>query len=247
MPAALDLRNQRFGRLVALEPTELRDGSNIIWRCECDCGKIHLASVRNLRGGFVRSCGCLSRDIHAGLALNLRGQRFGRLLVLKSTNKRTTDGSVIWKCKCDCGSEVLVPAKSLVSEHTKSCGCLQKERAFEQRVLPEGKAAFNAVLRMYKRHAKERNLSWELTEEQALELFTSSCHYCGAPPSNHRKPVSANGGFRYNGIDRIDSNKPYILENVVSCCKYCNRAKGKMKYEDFLVLANRIATRHPRK
>ena len=33
-----------------------------------------------------------------------------------------------WKCKCDCGNEKFVEYSKLVSGHTKSCGCLQKER-----------------------------------------------------------------------------------------------------------------------
>lgn len=34
-----------------------------------------------------------------------------------------------WKCKCKCGNEVIVDTRNLNSGHTKSCGCLQKEKA----------------------------------------------------------------------------------------------------------------------
>ena len=37
----------------------------------------------------------------------------------------------------------------------------------------------------------------------------------------------------YNGIDRIDSTKGYFNDNVVSCCKVCNRAKSNLSLEDF--------------
>jgi hypothetical protein len=30
------------------------------------------------------------------------------------------------------------------------------------------------------------------------------------------------GEWVYNGIDRVDNNKQYIKENLVSCCKKCN-------------------------
>ena len=36
-----------------------------------------------------------------------------------------------WKCKCDCGNEIIVSGKHLRSGNTKSCGCYQKERAIQ--------------------------------------------------------------------------------------------------------------------
>ncbi len=32
----------------------------------------------------------------------------------------------VWRCRCDCEKELLVSAKSLVSGHVKSCGCLAR-------------------------------------------------------------------------------------------------------------------------
>ena len=33
-----DLTNQRFGKLIALYPTDKRSGSSVVWHCKCDCG-----------------------------------------------------------------------------------------------------------------------------------------------------------------------------------------------------------------
>ena len=33
-------------------------------------------------------------------------------------------GSILWRCRCDCGNEVLVEAAQLASGNRKSCGCL---------------------------------------------------------------------------------------------------------------------------
>jgi hypothetical protein len=35
---------------------------------------------------------------------NLIGQKFNKLLVLEKTSQRE-GGSIVWKCKCDCGKE----------------------------------------------------------------------------------------------------------------------------------------------
>ncbi len=53
--------------------------------------------------------------------LELTGQRYGRLVVLRQAEnigKRTA-----WLCRCDCGNEVVVRTDRLRSGHTTSCGC----------------------------------------------------------------------------------------------------------------------------
>lgn len=60
--AALDLRGQRFGRLIVLEETTKRKKQCIVWKCLCDCGKQVECSSEMLRRGRVRSCGCLQEE-----------------------------------------------------------------------------------------------------------------------------------------------------------------------------------------
>lgn len=54
----LDLSNQRFGKLLALKPTEKRRNHFVVWLCRCDCGKQHEVTSNALRAGRIRSCGC---------------------------------------------------------------------------------------------------------------------------------------------------------------------------------------------
>lgn len=54
-----DLTGQRFGKLVALEPTEERQGRFIKWKCRCECGTITYVASGNLKSGHTQSCGCL--------------------------------------------------------------------------------------------------------------------------------------------------------------------------------------------
>lgn len=58
--------------------------------------------------------------------INLKNKRFTRLLVL-SENGRDIFGTILWKCKCDCGNIVTIRSHSLISKHTRSCGCLNRE------------------------------------------------------------------------------------------------------------------------
>lgn len=61
--------------------------------------------------------------------IDLTGQVFERLTVVERDHVK--DGLVFWKCLCTCGQKILVRTKSLRSGNTKSCGCLQKQRAKE--------------------------------------------------------------------------------------------------------------------
>jgi hypothetical protein len=58
MPGKINISELRFGRLIALEPTEKRSAGKTVWRCKCDCGNECLAAVDHLRDGRRISCGC---------------------------------------------------------------------------------------------------------------------------------------------------------------------------------------------
>ena len=63
--------------------------------------------------------------------LGLQGKTFGRLYVIEyvSTNKH---GKSMWRCKCDCGNEIIAQGSHLKNGHTQSCGCLHAESARER-------------------------------------------------------------------------------------------------------------------
>ena len=125
-----DLTEKRFGRLTAIRPTEQRQGTSVIWECKCDCGNIAYVSSRKLTLGHTQSCGCLQKEKAADIAkkriVDLTGQRFGRLLVVRATDLRSNN-KVVWECKCDCGNTVNVIGTLLRNGKTASCGCLRKE------------------------------------------------------------------------------------------------------------------------
>ncbi len=60
--------------------------------------------------------------------MDLVKQKFNRLEVIKFSHNDKYS-SRIWKCKCECGNIVLASTNSLRRNNTKSCGCLQKEKA----------------------------------------------------------------------------------------------------------------------
>lgn len=124
-----DLKNKKFVRLqvLDLDIKKTEQYNRIYWLCKCDCGNIVSVSKGSLYSGKSKSCGCYKKEETKKARFNdLTGKRFGKLLVVKylgyNKNNRST-----WLCRCDCGNEKEVLQNSLVTEKTKSCGCLFKE------------------------------------------------------------------------------------------------------------------------
>ena len=57
--------------------------------------------------------------------LNLTGQKYGRLTVVKQSEYKNK--KVYWLCKCDCGNFCKVPTGNLRSGNTTSCGCIHRD------------------------------------------------------------------------------------------------------------------------
>ena len=115
---ATDLTGQRFGKLVAIRETDERRNRSIMWECKCDCGNTTYVRAIALRSNGTQSCGCVSAD----RAVDLTGQRFGKLTAIKPTDERR-NRSVMWECKCDCGNTTYVRVGNLRPGGTTSCGC----------------------------------------------------------------------------------------------------------------------------
>lgn len=62
--------------------------------------------------------------------LELVGERFGRLIVIE--NAGNVGRYPAWRCRCDCGREIISTTPKLRSGNTRSCGCLRKEIAGER-------------------------------------------------------------------------------------------------------------------
>ena len=153
MSGKIDLTGQKFGRLTVLEDVG-RKNRGVIWRCLCECGTIKDIKSGSLQSGATKSCGCLVK-------LDLIGQVFGRLTVVEKI-KRTKKGERIkWFCRCSCGNETCVVGTDLVSGHTQSCGCYNKERTSETSINNLVGARFGRllVLREYGRDSRQK-LIW---------------------------------------------------------------------------------------
>lgn len=58
-------------------------------------------------------------------SIDLTGQQFHYLTVIERAGN-TADGHAQWKCRCQCGNEILVASNVLRRGHAQSCGCWRK-------------------------------------------------------------------------------------------------------------------------
>lgn len=157
------------------------------------------------------------------------GTRFGLLIVVKRLGSNM-EGKTIFLCKCDCGNDRIVTGHALKRGTIRSCGCTNPNK---NRI--GGNREFNQSFSGYKQGAKRRGLSFELSPDDVKRMFNGECFYCGAIPSMGKN------GYTRNGIDRIDSEKGYTLDNCVSCCTECNFLKSDTPYQEFIDRINAIA------
>lgn len=166
------------------------------------------------------------------------GIRFGKLVVRRRTGTDVRPGGTIplWECVCDCGKVCIVRGTALRKKETRSCGCMRDY----QKNSPD--APLNEVIAFYKVNAKLRSIQFQLSKEEFRTLITKNCHWCGDPPSIFRKTGFAE--LLHGGVDRLDPNKDYTVENCVPSCKVCNWMKSNLGVSQFIEHLHKIVRRH---
>lgn len=107
-----------------------KKNNRLYYYCKCDCGNFTWVRSDSITGKRVtKSCGCLAKNSFFKIK-DIRNIKFGRLTAIEPTDRRyKSNGSVIWKCICDCGNTTYIEESSLSNGAIKSCGCLGKENS----------------------------------------------------------------------------------------------------------------------
>ena len=164
------------------------------------------------------------------------GKTIGNLRLDRYTEIK--DGRRSYILVCTCGKEILGTnlsiqraEEALKTQNVSGCmNCIRKSRAENK---AQGDGAYRDIFVRYKKGAKNRNINWELSFQQAAQLFAGNCVYCGdAPKGSYSR--SKYYKTPYNGIDRVNTKLGYIPTNVVSCCRACNVAKHEFTVDEFM-------------
>lgn len=187
-----------------------------------------------------------------------KGLKFNMLTSVRYVE--TKNNKPIWIFLCDCGKEVSRRFEAVKLGVTVNCGCIKKERK-KYLIVNERKPrkktvknldevvergtviSVNNLFKEYKRSSLKRKHSFEINIDYFKKLIFNNCFYCKSEPSQLIKLNSykeLRKGILYNGIDRVINTIGYTVENTVSCCGWCNRAKGKNTQENFFKYLKRV-------
>lgn len=212
---------RKFGRLLVTEEIDSLsyvqpNGKNRkirLFSCVCDCGVIKAYRRDVLVSNKTKSCGCLRIDTNISRLEDPTGQTFNRLTV------RSRDPvSYNCICECECGNTVEVKIAHLKNGNTKSCGCLQKEKA---------------SISIMKRHhtlrvLSGRNANEPLTEESEIQrqVFRETVLKDILKRDNYCCVWCSKQGVKFN-VHHIDTwastpERRFDKTNVVTLCRECH-------------------------
>lgn len=172
------------------------------------------------------------------LIKNLFGKKFGYMTIVNKTKK--IQNHRYWLCKCECGNKKFIRIDWIQNNKNLNCGCKTSKLMRKSHIDNYGEQSKKELFRNYKRLAKIRNLSFKLKYKTFLTLTQQNCYYCGLSPKQIMKSKNNNGDYIYNGLDRLNNNQGYTLQNSVPCCKQCNWAKVDLSKEKFLNWINKV-------
>lgn len=83
----------------------------------------------------------------------------------------------------------------------------------------------------YKHSAVVKGKEFHITKDQFMELWQKPCYYCSA-------------SIQTIGIDRVNNERGYTVDNIVPCCKLCNYAKQGLSKAEFVALCMSVVDTH---
>jgi len=80
----------------------------------------------------------------------------------------------------------------------------------------------------YRKSAQRSGRQFSLSLPDFLRIISLPCHYCGIYDNRI-------------GVDRVDNQRGYLLDNCVPCCKPCNLMKRSMPVDLFIKKCKEVA------
>jgi len=141
-------------------------------------------------------------------------------------------GKYRFTCDCKCGTQFDARPSDVIRKITKSCGCLKPK---------VNGTLTRTVLCKIRAKARARNIECSITLEylqSILDSQNSKCPYSGIEITF---PASARDSSFTASLDRIDSTKGYIEDNVQWVDKRINSMKNDMSEQEFVELCDKVA------
>lgn len=167
------------------------------------------------------------------------GDVFGVFKVIEEVKVKTEKcNKTLWKTvNINTGEEYITSGSYLY----------EIKRRTDKKFKEQYQLGFRRYLYRYnQKNAKSRNHSYNLIFQQFSDLIYQNCYYCRCESRLTSGDLLKKRGdtkqppIRYNGIDRLDPNIGYQLDNCVPCCPKCNYMKHVMQEQEFLDQVEKI-------
>lgn len=139
-----------------------------------------------------------------------------------------------WNAKCSCGKEGILRDDVIRKQRSNSCiSCRQRGKPSRSRIDNRAQVLVNTEYSMYKSQAKFHQREFQLSKVEFSKLIFSNCHYCLTTPNRIMSDKFSSETITINGVDRVNSDLGYTLQNCVPCCAICNRMKNALTIHEF--------------
>lgn len=147
------------------------------------------------------------------------------------TKERTEHAALRESGNClGCGKEIAIPTEGFRRDDVQRCGdCYEKLKETEKKRIREPrnyrkecKDNLERYYSDYQANARKRGILFDLEFDVFCKLITKPCEYCDALAEDE-----------VNGIDRVNNEVGYVIENAVPCCGMCNKMKSDYTLEEF--------------
>lgn len=81
------------------------------------------------------------------------GTRIGHLTVVDATDQRKSE-YIVWRCRCDCGNEILLDTRALRRQTITDCGCITKVKPGQKDMTGQ---RFGKLVCLYPEQGKSKN------------------------------------------------------------------------------------------
>lgn len=230
----IDLKGMKFGKWLVLEEYPTIKG-HTIWLCECECGNRSPVQRTHLRSGASRQC----KKCQGSALIELTEEElsfYERDGVKITTEFKKENGVGKRLCICKCGQEVW-RTNNKICDFNKRLIC---KRCADKKIM-FGEITVNNFNRI-KRGANIRGIDFDVTPEYLYQLYLSQNRKCALTGKLINLGVKK-GKYKISNpasLDRIDSSKGYIENNLQWVSIEINFMKQILNNEEFIKMCQSV-------
>ena len=206
------LIGQKFNKWTITEIVYNREKPDAI--CECECGTKKPVNLRTVLTGASKDCGCgRKKMLRRTKTKNILGQRFGKLVAVELLEESTKTHRRQYRCKCDCGNEIITTSTYLLTGQTNSCGCLLSYyNSYIQKLLDKMEIEYIPEYPTYVDNVRYR-FDFYLPEYNLMIEYDGEQHY---KPMRYNSNEEKNISDFYKRQERDNIKTKYCSDNNIN-------------------------------